>query len=151
MKNILFIIITLLLIQRVHTQRIQVRGEWTGTIPVTNITEAGEDFTGIYTSSVNQVYLDVDHPAGWIVSVQKNNIVWNNEIEIFTRRTGAGIGIGTIFLGATARLITDFETIFISGSLRRTDIPLQFRLRNVSVTIPAGNYVVEIMYTLTNN
>ena len=71
---IICIIITIFFIQGVGAQSIRVTGQWNYTIPSSDITEAGNDFTGTYESNVNQVYLDIFHYGKWSVSVQKNNI-----------------------------------------------------------------------------
>ncbi len=149
MKSTLFTIITLFFIQGACTQSIIVTGQWNYTIPTTDITEAGEDFTGTYTSSVNQVYLDIIYDNKWSVSVQKNNIDWNNKIKIWVHRTGNGFGTGKIKDGKRYKRIRNRDIKFINGNRARYSIPLQFRIRKVSVTLPAHNYVVEIIYTLT--
>ena len=151
MKNIAFTILTLFFFQSVYTQSISITGQWNYTIPTTDITEAGEDFTGRYTSSVNQVYLDIEHNQKWAVSVQKNNIDWDDNIHIWIHRTGSGYGSGGINGGVSYIDIHNNETYFVKGREERYSIPLQFQIRNVSVTIPAHNYIAEIIYTLTDN
>lgn len=150
MKNIIFTILTLFFLQSVYAQSISVTGQWNYTIPTTDITEAGEDFTGTYSSNVNQVYLDIDYNSDWTVSVQKNDIDWDDELEIAIHRTGNGYGTGDIKQGKNYKKIQDRSRNFFRGSGARYNIPLQFQIRKVSVTIPAHNYMTEIMYTLTN-
>lgn len=149
MKSTLVTIITLFFIQGACTQSIIVTGQWNYTIPTTDITEAGEDFTGKYTSSVNQVYLDIIYDNKWSVSVQKNNIAWDDNIIIWMHRTGNGNGTGKINGGQNYKKIKNNNAKFITGEENRNSIPIQYQMRNVSVTIPAHNYVVEIMFTLT--
>lgn len=149
MKNILFTIITLFFLQGLSAQTIRLTGQWNFTIPTTDITEAGEDFTGTYTSSVNQVYLDIIYNGRWSVNVQKNNIDWDDNIIIWMHRTGNGNGTGKINGGQNYKKIKNNNAKFITGEENRNSIPIQYQMRNVSVTIPAHNYVVEIMFTLT--
>lgn len=130
-------------------QSISVTGQWNYTIPTIDITEAGEDFTGEYTSNVNQVYLDIIYDNNWSVSVRKNNIDWDNKIQIFMHRTGNGYGTGQIKGGKKYKRIRNNDFKFITGKKNRNSIPIQYQMREVSVTIPAHNYVVEITYTLT--
>lgn len=130
-------------------QSISVTGQWNYTIPTIDITEAGEDFTGTYTSSVNQVYLDIIYDNKWSISVQKNDIDWDDKLEIFMHRTGNGYGTGQIKGGQNYKIIKNNDFKFITGEKNRNSIPLQFQMRKVSVTIPAHNYIVEIMYTLS--
>lgn len=151
MKSTLVTIITLFFIQGACTQSIIVTGQWNYTIPTTDITEAGEDFTGKYTSSVNQVYLDIIYDNNWSVSVQKNNIDWNNKLTIWMHRTGNGFGTGRIRDGKNYKRIRNNDIKFITDNRARYSIPLQYQIRKVSVTIPAHNYIVEIMYTLAAN
>ena len=150
MKNIFFII-ALFFIQSVCAQSISVTGQWNYTIPTTDITEAGEDFTGIYTSSVNQVYIDIYYAWGWAVLVQKNNIDWDDDIQIFVHRTGNGRGSAEIVGGIVYTQINNASITLYTGSKTRLNVPLQYQIRNVSVTIPAHNYIAEIVYTLSAN
>ena len=133
-----------------NAQSISVTGQWNYTVPTIDITEAGEDFTGTYTSSVNQVYLNLEGYYRWAVSVQKNDIDWENMLEIFVRRTGNGYGSGWISGGVNYRIINNWNFRFFTGRSNRYSIPIQYQMRNVSTTIPAHNYVTEIMYTLTS-
>lgn len=137
------------LLNLMSAQSISVIGQWNYTIPTIDITDAGEDFTGTYTSSVNQVYLDIIYSNKWSISVQKNDIDWDDELKIFMHRTGNGYGTGWINGGQNYKIIKNNNFKFITGRDNRNSIPIQYQMRMVSVTIPAHNYVVEIMYTLT--
>ena len=137
------------LLNLMSAQSISVIGQWNYTIPTIDIAEAGEDFTGTYTSSVNQVYLDIIYSNKWSISVQKNDIDWDDELKIFMHRTGNGYGAGKINGGQNYKIIKNNDFKFITGRDNRNSIPIQYQMRNVSVTIPAHNFVVEIMYTLT--
>ncbi len=149
MKISSFIAIIFLLFNLINAQSISVTGQWNYTIPTIDITEAGEDFIGTYTSSINQVYLDIIFNNRWAVSVQKNDIDWDNRLRIFVHRTGNGSGIGRINGGQNYRRINNQDFRFITGRNNRNSIPIQYQMRNVSVTLPAYNYVTEILYTLT--
>lgn len=149
MKILLIILLSLIFVRGVSAQEIRVTGQWNYTIPTNNITEAGEDFTHRHTSSRNQVYLDIIYDNNWSVSVQKNNIDWTNQLRIFTRRTGDGIGSEPITGGQTYIRIRNLDSQFITGNKNRTSIPLQYQVRRVSVIYAAHTWVTEIMYTLT--
>lgn len=151
MKKLLLSIFYIGFVHFTSAQSINVTGDWNYTIPTTDIAEAGNDFTGTYTSRVNQVYLDITYNRNWTVSVQKNNIDWDNKIRIFMHRTGNGFGTGRIQGGKNYKRIRNKDIRFITGRRARYSIPLQFQIRKVSATIPAHNYVVEIMYTLTGD
>lgn len=129
-----------------------VSGEWNYTIPVSDISEAGEDFSGTYTSDPNQAYIDISYNRNWKVSVQKNNIDWNNKIKIYARRTGSGWGSARRISGGTNFLrIKNKNSNFFSGRGWYFSLPIQYEIRKVSVTIPAHTYIVEILYTLQAN
>lgn len=137
--------------QNVFAQSIDATGEWNYTIPTSDITEAGEDFTGIYSSSVNQTYLDINYSGTWGVLVQKNNIDWDNKIRVFVHRTGNGLGSGNISGGKNYKRINNNNISLFTGRNSRNSIPLQYQIRQISATIPANNYIVEVLYTLTIN
>ena len=151
MKNLLLLIFYIGFVHILNAQSIRITGTWNYTIPSSDITEAGKDFTGTYESNVNQVYLDITYNRNWTVSVQKNNIDWDNKIRIFMHRTGNGFGRGRIQGGKNYKRIRNKDAKFISGRGARYSIPLQYQIRNISATIPAHNYIVEIMYTLTGD
>lgn len=148
MKNILFIFIISCIVQNVFAQSIDATGEWNYTIPTNDITEAGEDFTGIYESSVNQTYVDIENTNKWDVLVQKIDIDWDNTFNLFVKRTGNGIGQKNLKGGSNYKEINNKSAKFFSGDRDRISIPLQYKIEKVSVTIPAHTYIVEIVYTI---
>jgi len=143
--------IILLLVSYLSAQSIRVTGEWNYTIPSNDIMEAGEDFSGNYESNLNQVYLDIEYNRSWRVSVDKNNIDWNNNIRLFTKRTGDGIGSRRVQGGKNYKRIRNQPKYFFRGERNRFYIPLQYKIERVSVILPANTYVVEIVYTLEAN
>lgn len=148
MKRLLIIAI-LFISHTVNGQYISVSGEWNYTISTSDITEAGEDFSGTYTSDANQVYMDIWYSRNWKISVQKNNIDWKNKIKLYVRRTGYGWGSSRRINGGTNFVhIKNKQSDFFSGRGTYYSIPLQYQIRNISVTIPAHTYVVEIVYTI---
>ena len=154
----LFYISILIFIQIARAQSLSVSGEWNLTIPTSDITEAGEDFSGSYSSSSNQVYLNIWTSGRWSVYVQKNDIDWDDNIQLYLRRTGDGYGYGYghghssyINGGSNYTEIKDRDYRFFQGRYNRYYIPIQFEIRNVSVTIPANTYITEIVYTLQAN
>jgi len=135
-----------------NAQYINVSGEWNYTIPSNDISEAGEDFSGTYTSNSNQAFIDIWYWRNWKVTVQRNDIDWNNNLDLYIRRTGSGWGTAKKLKGGTNFiLIKDRKTNFIRGKGYYFNIPLQYEIRNISVTIPAHTYIVEILYTLQAN
>lgn len=129
-------------------QTIRITGDWNFSIPSSDIKEAGEDFSGSYESNLNQVYIDVESNKTWTVLVQKNNIDWNNDLRIYVKRSGDGIGSKKVTGGKNYRRIRNKSNNFFKGDKDRLFIPLQYKVDRVSVTIPANTYIVEIVYTL---
>lgn len=150
MKKIIISTI-LLLISFLSAQSIRVTGEWNYTIPSNDIMEAGEDFSGTYESNLNQVYIDIEYNRSWRVYVNKNNIDWNDDIRLAVKRTGDGIGSRRIQGGKNYKVIRNSSNYFFRGERDRFYIPLQYRIQNISVLMPANTYVVEIVYTLQAN
>lgn len=158
-KSIYLVFSQLLLLgflsQNVHAQRITVNGNWT--LDLRNeITEAGSDYIGTYTSAANQSRIRLRNlgPASYSVSVRYtpfNN--WNNSIALRARRTANGNGSGTITGGTVYQIITTMDTAFFTGTRNRRNINIQYELSGVSVTIPVittnPQFRARILYTLT--
>jgi len=149
MKKLSLLIFFIFYTQNLIGQSITVTGDWNYSIPSTDITEAGLDFTGTYESNVNQVYLDIQYNNKWQISVDKNNIDWNSTFRLFVKRTGDGIGTKKVNGGKNYIRIRNRPGKFFTGDRDRMFIPLQYKIERVSVIIPANTYVVEIVYTLS--
>lgn len=138
-------------------------GSWSYTVPATDITEAGNDFTGTYASSASQVQIGVDNGGGflqelfgynWRVSVRKTDANWDNTASIFVRRTNNGSPIFswltlTLTGGQAYQQITGTDQIFFSGNRGARGINIQYELRGVSVVMAAQSYSTTIVYTVT--
>ncbi|MBI5913956.1 MAG: hypothetical protein HY842_01150 [Bacteroidetes bacterium] len=139
---------------------IDVTGSWSYSVPVSDITEAGNNFSGTYTSGASQVLIDVDKPRhsaaifNWRVDVKKTDIDWNSALSLYARRTGDGVpadsnGSSSVSGGTSYLLITNSNQQFFTGIRGRLDIPIQYQMQNVSVLIPAKTYSTTIIYTVT--
>ena len=151
MKKLSLLIFFIFCTQNLKGQSISVTGDWNYTVPSTDITEAGEDFTGIYESNVNQVSIDIQYNNKWEVSINKNDIDWINDFKLSMRRTGEGLGSKKLKGGKNYKEIKNGVAKFFSGDKDRFFIPIQFKIENVSVTIPVNTYIVEIVYTVKAN
>jgi hypothetical protein len=106
------------------------------------------------TSLNNQIELSVTgnfRNGIWSVQISKSDIDWNNQIEIWIKRTGNGTGGGEVYSGTTYQKINNIPMSFINGKKAVNKIPLQLEIRNLSVTIPARDYSTNIVYTLYEN
>ena len=148
MKKLLLLIFFIFYTQNLIGQSISVTGDWNYSIPSTDITEAGLDYTGTYESNVNQVYIDVQYNNKWDVSINKNDIDWLDDFKLSVRRTGDGLGSKKLLGGVNYREIKNRVAQFFSGDRDRLFIPIQYKIQNISVTIPANTYIVEIVYTV---
>jgi len=134
---------------------LNVAGTWSYSVPATDITDAGLDFTGTYTSASNQVLLSISNGNSYFryrVDVRRNNISWNNKIKLWVRRTGDGIPLhpkSKVWGGLSYRKITKSNKLFFKGKRNTDDIPVQYELRNISILIPAKSYSATIIYTVT--
>ncbi|TAK31886.1 MAG: hypothetical protein EPO28_18035 [Saprospiraceae bacterium] len=135
--------------------QIYVSGHWTYSVPASNITEAGLDFTGTYTSSSKQVLISIDNDVNrfnYRVDVRRSDISWNSSIEVWARRTGNGKPKNSycwVSGGTSYQQITTSNQLFFTGYGRTDDIPIRYQLRKISVLIPATNYSTTIIYTVT--
>ena len=163
MKILPFLILFLTTIPCVIAQTLTVGpgSGWSVTIPASTITEAGLDYTQTTTTSVtNQSLMNV---TGGILTnpkvyVQKTDVTWNSNLSLLLRRTGAGTGLVAVLIagGTTFQQITnsplyffDLITVAPLTVTSRTNIPIQYEIRGLSVLIPAQSYTTTILYTVT--
>jgi len=136
-------------------------GNWSYTVPATDVTEAGSDFSGTYTSAANQVQIGVSNKNNaekngyaWRVSARKMNATWDNTVAIYIRRTSDGAPATnratTITDGTVYQQITDTDQYFFGGYRGSTGIAIQYELRGVSVVMPAQSYSTTVVYTVTS-
>ncbi len=154
---ILLFIIFFYLKSPIFSQTINVTGNWDYAIPNTDITEAGLDFTGVYTSDRGQVLIDVKSNGdnNWYVYVEIMSADWPDALRLKVRRNGNGNGGGNdgeIKGGRVdfMRIKNDGPKLFFWGKKNRSNIPILFRMRKVSVLIPADTYQTTIIYTITD-
>lgn len=112
---------------QLKSQTLAVNGtSWS--VPVTSITEAGTNYTGIYQSTTNQVLLAATIPLvlgnGKVSVHYQPNPTWNNALVLSAKRTGNGT---TLCLLCT---ITGGSSYI---ALTQTDIEL-FRINAVLAT-----------------
>ncbi|MEM1122440.1 MAG: hypothetical protein AAGJ18_18485 [Bacteroidota bacterium] len=127
-------------------------GQWEHTISALDILEAGSDFSNTHESLSGQVTLSVLGGLGsfnWQIDVQKGNEDWHPNLQLNLKRTGNGVGLGTIAGGTAYQTIANTAQPFILGSDNRTTVPLQYEVQGVSVTIPAKTYYTTVIFTVT--
>lgn len=141
------------------------QGSWTPNVSALDILEAGTDFSGTYESDNNEILVSPSRNGGtfanlfpwsWRIDVRRNAVNWDPSLTLSIRRTGNGtpffffIG-GTVTGGTNYQAITTNNQAFFSGTNSRLTIPLQLKLENVSVLLPAKTYSTTIILTIVEN
>ena len=132
---------------------------WNLTISAADVTDAGLDIPSEYSSAANQsefnfYYAGVNKNYTWSVEVSKSDVNWPAGVQLALRRTGPGseyLHSGSIDNGLSYITLTSVDQAFFDGKRGRIDVPIQYRLSNLSVTIPAGTYSTVVTYTITSS
>ncbi len=153
--------------------QLTLNGQWDLILSSTDITEAGLDYPNQFQSSTNQTELTwssslfnplltcVVNINNYRVNLRKININWDPALTMSIRRTGDGTPDALITNPTTLALLnssvsngtiyqeiqdTDIEIVRFRGC--RNDIPFQFKLEGMSVTLPVETYSITLMYTI---
>lgn len=158
-----------LMLTKVNAQYIfDVTGaDWTQTIAASAIVEAGLDYNqSSRTSTATHTQISYYNIWGLFfagprnfsmtMEVSKNDISWDNQIALWVRRTGDGTQPGTpctsggfVSGGTYWQQVTNTATSFFTGQCRRSNVPIQLEMRNISVVVPTGTKSTTIVYTVT--
>ncbi len=129
------------------------------------ISEAGEDFSSIIENNT-PVYMAVlyDDQLGnklnpnqrWNVSIHKQNMEWNENLNLQVRRTGDGIKYGgggntQIQNGQNYQQITNTPNYFFQARGQIIQIPLAFKISGVSVIMGACDLETSLVFTVYDN
>lgn len=126
------------------------------------VKEAGEDINAAITSnSPVKITVDSDYywemkNQRWRIYVHKSDIEWNDEINLLIRRSGKGKklyknGTPNINDGSSFFKVTNNPTYFFRGKGLIADIPLKFRVENLSLTMGANDFETDIIFTIYDN
>lgn len=145
---------------RIQSQTLTVSGtNWSVQIPP--VTEAGNNYSGTYESSTNQILLAASVPlvlgSGKVSVHYEPNPTWNNGLILSAKRTGNGTTVcalctitgGTTYLPLTQTAVELFRIQAVLALASYTNIPIQLQLSGVSVTIPVANYNSRIVFTVS--
>nr|WP_319270712.1 hypothetical protein [uncultured Draconibacterium sp.] len=123
------------------------------------VDEAGEDINATIESN-SSVYLSVYSyyfwemlNGKWQIYVHKRDVTWNDEIILELRREGKGRkwlsnGTPNIHDGSSYFRLTNNPTYFFRGRGLVLDIPMGFRLSNVSLTMGANDFETDVVFTI---
>ncbi len=140
---------------------VTVQGDWNFSLSPTDIIEAGKDFRHMRKSAKEQIKIDVTQSSfwgnlfynyNWRIDIEKSDVDWDPSLKIFAKRTGDGspYGLGGNINGGTNWLrIKNFTKHFFRGNSSRTDIPIRYKIKGISVLLPAKTYTTTIIYTVT--
>ena len=124
------------------------------------VSEAGLDYPGSLTSTQGPT-VNISHQSNmarrdgqfnWRVMVNKSDFLWSPLLELTIRRTGDGqegsrfnnwISGGTNFV-----TVSNMPVIFFEGGAVRRNVPLEFRINNISVLVPADNFETTVIFTI---
>lgn len=130
------------------------------TFPAASISEAGADLSSFIETSANFVEMwirtrgaNTISNRSYAITVSRQDINWHGSLDFYARRTGNGTGgnSSTISGGTNYLLLSTFDQVLFTGYQRRFDVPIQYRIEGISLTIPSGNYSTNIIYTITDN
>ena len=131
-------------------------GTWNLTVNSANLgppAEAGQQLTSTYTSAAVTSSLTVTGAGNsnpWRINVRKSDGSWNSQFSLEIERTSDGSGNGTITPDPGFIQVTDTDSVFITGTGNRRDMNCLYRLSNITLLVPPGNYSTTIIFTLTN-
>ncbi|HKJ06279.1 MAG TPA: hypothetical protein VJ970_02310 [Flavobacteriaceae bacterium] len=152
----LILIFSLLLFQFSFSQKIITTGGWTDTFNASSINIAGKDYDANYLSATNQTTIDAQ-PKGSgkrnsnksaEIHIHKTDIDWHPDLKLEAKVTSQIHGNQT---GTNFQDITDFERFFFEINYKVDNIPIQYRITGLSVTLPVKNYTTEVVYTIFDN
>nr|WP_321412637.1 hypothetical protein [uncultured Allomuricauda sp.] len=119
-----------------QSPRISISGAWSLVIR-NDITEAGKDYTGSYSSDIDQTVISIRNANGaaWQILVRNDLSNWNTDFLLELRRTGEGLleAGSTVSGGTVYTVLSANDQQFFVGVGNVEDIPVQYRLSNVSV------------------
>jgi hypothetical protein len=130
---------------------ISVTGSWFETIDETDLQGgAGSDLKSTYESAADQVSIDLLGAGnkGWRVDVRKVDTDWHSDLALYVKRTSDGSGKGQIAGGTSYQQVTDTYQDFFTGDHNRRNVNVQLMLDGVSATLPCGNYLTTVYYTV---
>ena len=131
--------------------------------PGTNEILAGNDLPDTYTTAPDHMKLSVELGGGykgnkdgrqWKVEVQRVDIDWHRDLDLYVRLTGEGTGpekAKVVKGGQVFQRLKRSPDEFFECKGWRYEIPIQFELRGVSLLLPVKTYRVEVLFTIIDD
>ncbi|KJF44501.1 hypothetical protein [Draconibacterium sediminis] len=123
------------------------------------VSDPGEDIeavitanSGVQLSVESQNYWEQNNEK-WRIYVHKTNVEWADEIRLEVRRQGDGDKLnkksgGNVHDGSTFAEIKDNPTYFFRGMGLISNIPLDFRINDISLSLGANNFETDVVFTI---
>lgn len=134
-------------------------GSWTASVPASTITEAGENYSGTWTSLTNQSIISLAWLTNYTVSVKKTDTNWNSNLSLWIHKTGETIGaLGSVSPAGNSSYfqLTASNQLFFTATtgivltLTAATVNVQYEIRGLSVTLPAQSYSTTVVYTISS-
>ncbi|QRQ99867.1 hypothetical protein [Dyadobacter sandarakinus] len=127
---------------------------WSVATLSSTITSAGKNYEHVETSAASHSLFKVNALLGWTISVQQTaTATWDPSLKLFVRRTGDGTGGAIINGGTTYIQVSSTTQSFFGGllglSFARDNVPVQYKIEGLSVTLPVKTYSTTILYTVS--
>ncbi len=135
---------------------VTVTGNWSDTVNAFDLQAgAGSDLVSTYTSDAAHVSLSVSTTTGdtdnWRIDVRRSDTVWlPGTLRLYVKRTGDGMGAGTVSGGQTFHEVTTIDQAFFQGAGDRSSIPIQLQLDGMSVQVAPATYSTSLIFTVVD-
>ena len=114
----------------------------------------GSGLNSIYQSNPDQVLVSISNSLGfddsWRVDVRRSDTNWDSDLALSVKRSGNGVGSGSVLGGDGYQAINMSDVAFFSGGGNRSDIPIEIQISGVSIAIPPGTYSTSIVLTVVD-
>jgi hypothetical protein len=137
-------------------QTISINSGSTWSVPslASTITKAGKNYEHTEISGPSQTLLKVNALIGWSITAHLSTTSnWDSSLKLYVQRTGSGTGIAILSGGLTYIQLSSTPQPFFSGLLNllahRDNIPIQYKIEGLSVTLPVKTYTTTVMYTIS--
>lgn len=89
----------------------------------------------------------------WKIKVKRNDFVWHKQLRLAVKTTAIGNSEFGKSINSSHHYkeVQNYDTLFFSGEGWINNIPLQFRITGISVTLPANTYTTEVIFTITDD
>lgn len=151
-----FYLFIFLSVNLLFSQKTKVNGTWNLTLSTSNIPSAGEDYNAYYESKSNQSRITITPKPNskynklympFKVFVHKEDLNWHENLNLELKLSSNKHGNSS---GTQYQTISNYSSLFFNTIGSNSNLPIQYRISGLSVTLPADNYSTEIIYTVLN-